>query len=226
MIRAVLFDLDGTLFDRTLSVTRLIEAQHGRFHSLLGQLSREEYVSRFLELDCRGHVEKEIVYKQILLGCSLSFEGWRALYEDFHAEYPRHTRGFPHLHRMLERLRMQNLSLGAITNGKGKLQRSVIHALEIESFMDLVLVSEEEGLRKPDSSMFARAIERLGVKPEEAVFVGDHPDVDVKGARMAGLRTIWKREPFWGEVTNADGIAEDLSSIPHILLGLNAPARA
>lgn len=115
--------------------------------------------------------------------------------------------------------------MGVITNGRGKLQRGIIHALGIESYLDVVLVSEEEGVRKPDPLIFRRALERVGVEPEEAVFVGDHPEVDVEGAHAAGLRTIWKREGYWGTEPDADGVVDDLSSIPSMIVGLDARAR-
>ena len=42
-----------------------------------------------------------------------------------------------------------------------------------------------------------RALERCGVEPDQAVFVGDNPDADVAGARRAGIRPLWKRVPYW-----------------------------
>ena len=49
----------------------------------------------------------------------------------------------------------------------------------------------------PDPEIFQRALERCGVEPCQALFVGDHPDVDVAGARRAGLVAVWKFVPYW-----------------------------
>jgi putative hydrolase of the HAD superfamily len=54
-----------------------------------------------------------------------------------------------------------------------------------------VLVSEAEGLRKPDPLIFRRAAERLGVEAGECLFVGDNPEIDIIGAAAAGMQTAF-----------------------------------
>jgi FMN phosphatase YigB (HAD superfamily) len=48
-----------------------------------------------------------------------------------------------------------------------------------------------------DEGQFTLARERCEVDASEAVFVGDHPQADVAGARAAGLIAVWKRVPYW-----------------------------
>ena len=69
--------------------------------------------------------------------------------------------------------------------------------LGLGSLFDVVVISQSEGLTKPDPLIFTRAVERIGVAPGEAMFVGDHPEIDVAGARAAGLVPVWKRVPYW-----------------------------
>ena len=64
------------------------------------------------------------------------------------------------------------------------------------------LISDAEGVSKPKRQIFDRALERLNVTPAHAVFVGDHPEVDVAGVRAAGMRAIWHRPQ---SVTNGRG---------------------
>ena len=61
----------------------------------------------------------------------------------------------------------------------------------------IMLISEVEGVRKPDPEIFRRALARCDVEASAAFFVGDHPDVDVGGALQAGLRAGWKVVPYW-----------------------------
>jgi putative hydrolase of the HAD superfamily len=63
--------------------------------------------------------------------------------------------------------------------------------------MDDVLISEREGIRKPDPRIFERAPKRLGVKSAKAWYVGDHPEVDIRGAFDAGLTAVWRRTSYW-----------------------------
>jgi putative hydrolase of the HAD superfamily len=63
--------------------------------------------------------------------------------------------------------------------------------------MDAILISETEGLRKPDPELFQRAAGRVGASVDRCCFVGDHPSVDVAGAMAAGLQAFWKRTSYW-----------------------------
>jgi putative hydrolase of the HAD superfamily len=50
------------------------------------------------------------------------------------------------------------------------------------------------------------------------VYVGDHPNADIAGAKAAGMRTIWKRDRYWGECQTADAVIEELPELPPILV--------
>ena len=59
----------------------------------------------------------------------------------------------------------------------------------LDTAVDEIIISAEEGIAKPDPRVFRIAAERLGVRPQEAVFVDDRPD-NVQGARAVGMRGI------------------------------------
>lgn len=214
MIRGVLFDLDGTLFDRATTLDAFVRDQHLRLRASLGAVPLEAYVARFVELDARGHVRKELVYEQLAAAFGLGAGAPAELFRDFGARYHRHAVGFAGLHEMLSELRAGGVRLGVVTNGSTVHQRATIDALGIGDFFDAVLISEAEGLRKPDPRMFEHALERLDVGPTEAVFVGDHPEVDIAAAKRAGMRAVWKRDPYWGECPSADAAIDSLPALP------------
>jgi putative hydrolase of the HAD superfamily len=54
----------------------------------------------------------------------------------------------------------------------------------------VVVDSHSEGLRKPDPVIFQRACGRIGVEPADCLYAGDLPDIDVDGARGAGLEAV------------------------------------
>jgi putative hydrolase of the HAD superfamily len=213
MIRAALFDLDGTLFDRDTSVRTLIARQYDAFAAALGHVPKDSFIARFMELDERGYVRKDIVYRQLVTEFQIDRAHAGQLYDHFFATYHSCCAPFPNLHAALTRLQALGLRLGIITNGGHIFQMRTVAALGIEPYFAAILTSEGEQLKKPDARLFQRALERLEVPATAAVFVGDHPLVDVGGARDAGLRAIWKRDPFWGPPAYADGVIDDLSEL-------------
>ncbi|WEG15263.1 HAD family hydrolase [Alkalihalophilus pseudofirmus] len=218
-MKAVLFDLDGTLLNRDASVHAFIENQYDRLNNGLKHIPKETYCSRFIELDKRGYVWKDRVYKQLLTDFDLSALQWEDMLEDYISEFKHHCVPFNGLIEMLKELKSMKLPVGMITNGYGQFQMDNIEALGIKEFFDVIVVSEWEGMKKPSQEIFHSALERMNVASAESVFVGDHPDNDVYAAQQAGMKAIWKKDSEWDQV-DADFIVKDLSEIPKIFYSL------
>ncbi|KHE71388.1 HAD family hydrolase [Halobacillus sp. BBL2006] len=214
MIKAVLFDLDGTLLNRDASVRNFIDKQYERFVHRLPAIPKEEYRERFIELDDRGYVWKDKVYQQLIDEFGIRDITWEELLDDYLYSFKESCVAFPNLLKMLGELKQRNFLIGVITNGKGRFQMDNIKALEMAPYMDTILISEWEGVKKPEPQIFQRALERLRVAPEDSVFVGDHPEKDVKAAKGVGMKTIWKKDQHWNR-PDADFIIDNLGEIPH-----------
>lgn len=219
MIKAVLFDLDGTLLDRDESLKRFINNQYERLNKCVGHIPKDKYCTRFIELDKRGYVWKDKVYQQLTKEFTISEMTWEDLLQDYIQEFKFHCVPFNNLIQMLEDLKSRNVLLGMITNGYGQFQMDTIKALGIENYFDVILVSEWEGIKKPDPEIFQRALEKLNVSPEKSIFVGDHPENDVKAAQNSGMKGIWKRDLQW-DFSEADFTVNNLSEFPLIIENL------
>ncbi|WP_299089909.1 HAD family hydrolase [uncultured Metabacillus sp.] len=220
MIKAALFDLDGTLLNRDESVNLFINRQYERLHKQVGHIPKEKYVSRFIEIEKRGYVWKDEVYKQLVNEFKIEKITWKELLNYYIVEFKNNCVPFPHLNDMLENLKNSNLQLGMITNGFGQFQMDNILALGIEKYFDVMLISEWEGMKKPDPLLFKKALDQLSVPPHEAIFVGDHPENDVRGAQNVGIKGIWKKDVQWNHV-DTDLIVDDLNELPAIIKQLN-----
>ena len=97
----------------------------------------------------------------------------------------------PALERLGDRYR-----LVALTNGNANLERIGIRHL----FADVVTAAEA-GVAKPDAGIFDLACRRAGARRDEVLHVGDHPEIDVAGARAAGLAAAWinRHDADWPE---------------------------
>lgn len=126
---------------------------------------------------------------------------------------------FPDVAPVLSRLRRTH-RLALVTNGSPDLQREKLAATQLARCFDAIVVSGEVDAGKPDRRPFALALASLGVRPQEAVMVGDSLERDVLGAQRAGLKGLWLNR------TNADlsvdGIAPDgqLATLYPLLEGL------
>lgn len=222
MIDAVLFDLDGTLLDRDASVLAFARDQHRRLRHALGHIPLDSYVGRFVALDARGSVWKDEVYRRLVEEFGVERVTPEALLADYVSRFRDHCIPFPNLHATLQQLRTDGLALGIISNGHGELQLATIQAIGIEAYCSVISISEREGLRKPGPAIFLRAVERLGTSADRAAFVGDHPLSDIAGARSAGLRAVWKRDPLWPPPAEADATIDDLGELPAVIRRLAA----
>ena len=114
----------------------------------------------------------------------------------YQAATPGHLAIFPDAEPLLERLGAR-YPLGLISNGPSELQRPKIEKFDLERYFEVVLVSGEFGTRKPDPSIFAAALETLGIPAARAVFIGDNPTDDIAGASAVGLASIWVNRGDW-----------------------------
>lgn len=219
MIRAVLFDLDRTLFDRDRSFAVFATSQYHRFQNLWPDLSESEYVNRLIQLDNEGHTAKEIVYPQLLQELSINTVSWETLFSDFDSRVTDYYLPFPNLSETLTEL-SKHYALGLITNGRGEFQQRTISRLQLNPYFQVILISEIEGIRKPDPEIFHRALRKLEIPPAEAVYIGDNPIADIQGAKSAGLKTLWKRSGS-DQKTEADASFDSLNEIPSLLKSID-----
>ena len=197
MPKAILFDLDGTLWDRSSAVRALAGAQHQHLANVVGHIPREHYVERIVSLDDLGRLDKRVLYETVGAEFNLSDADVACLHDDFWARFPAHTQPFSEVIQTLKAFRRAGIKLGIVTNGWVAVQEAKIEQLGLCALVDAVVISEREGVRKPNPEIFHRALARLGVDASEAWFVGDNPDDDVAGAIAAGLRAFWRDCPDW-----------------------------
>jgi len=109
----------------------------------------------------------------------------RSAHDDFNF-WRRVPAGVP---EALDRARAAGMRLGIVSNSEGKLL-SVLERVALAHRFDTVVDSHLEGVHKPDPEIFRRALERLHTAADQAVFAGDIPDVDLRGAAAAGIAAV------------------------------------
>jgi HAD superfamily hydrolase (TIGR01549 family) len=194
-IKAVLFDAGNTLVwldhpflvellrEHGYEVTedRILEAEYGA-KLLLDQMVREGKGTD----QTRGPIYFGEVFRQLGIRdeqfAPLAQRLWRR-----HAERNLWSRVRDETLETLERLRADGYRLGVISNADGRVE-ALLERLGLRAPFEIVIDSHVVGMEKPDPRIFRLALDRLGLEPEEAVYVGDVYEIDVVGARGAGLR--------------------------------------
>jgi len=212
-IRAVIFDLDGTLLDRHQSFERFVRGQWTRFAEALHPVSQNEYADALIELDREGYGPRGGLFRGTVARFGLPAALADTLRNDFRAEFASTCVLFPDARDTLSALRAAGFKLGLITNGSVRMQSRKLECLALRPMFDAVLISDAEGVHKPDPEIFRRALERLGVEAAHACFVGNHPEDDMAGARAAGLKAVWRRDPYLPPPIEADAVIERLAEL-------------
>lgn len=212
-VEAVVFDLDGTLLDRRRSFEQFVRDQWERFAHCFQTAGQEQYVQTLIELDRDGYAPRNSLFTGASTRFKLPSGVAETLLDDYRAGFPNARVLFSDAIQTLSRLRTSGLKLGLITNGSVRMQSRKLQCLALSPLFDTILISDAEGISKPDRQIFHRALERLNTSPAQAVFVGDHPEVDVAGARGAGMQAIWRRDPRVSRTVEADGVIDGLGDL-------------
>ena len=220
MLQAVLFDLDGTLLDRLSCLRVYLYGQVERLANDLRALPFGEYMERVIELDAHGHADKGELFRSIERDFALPTGTWHRLLDDFLNYFPHVCVPFPKTHQTLTTLRQQGLKMGLVTNGAVDSQQPKIDGLGIARYFDAILISEAEGVAKPEAEIFRRATDNLGVSPDQAVMIGDNPEADIRGAKSCGMKAIWKRDSYWEAPEIVDAVIDDLDELPSTIRNL------
>jgi putative hydrolase of the HAD superfamily len=192
MIKAVLFDLDDTLTDRTASLSKYAALFHREFAELLGTVTVREIESTFVALDAHGYRPRDEVYAGIVEQLAWAHTpDTSAIRDHWHTWFPQLTVARGELQETLTALAASSLCLGVVTNGSVLTQSAKIAQLGIGHYFATVVISESAHCKKPSPRIFQYALEEIGRLAGETLFVGDHPMNDVLGSAEAGLIPVW-----------------------------------
>jgi putative hydrolase of the HAD superfamily len=216
MIRAVLFDLDETLIDRTETMRRFLLGQHRRFTNL-HSCTDNEYAEACLGHQQNGYADKLTAFKSACF--DLGFSSDRVaneVFEDFKNRYGNEPVLFQGVDDILGVLSKKYL-VGLVSNGRTKGQTAKIDASGIAKYFSSICISESVGCKKPDHAIFLACLRELSVSPSEAVFVGDNPQVDIEPAKSLGMRAVWVKSEHFQEPVFCDGVIMSIEELPQLL---------
>ncbi len=230
-IKAVIFDFIGTL----VSVKGYnLEVSKMKLYKALCEAGFNVEHEKFLEAYTQAHEKYRVIrYQQLVevtnaiwISEALNLLGFKTTPEDsriktavnlFFEDYLSSLKTRKGAKKLLSWLSMENYKLGLVSNFTyAPLIYGALRKTGLNRFFHVVLVSDAVGWRKPHVKIFEEALKRLDVKADEALYVGDSPDEDIKGAKQLGLKTIYVMSQFHPleslqkSMQNPDAIAKNL----------------
>ena len=196
MIRAVVFDLDDTLYPATECYEQGRLALES-FCTTHFQITRDQFNESFVKA-------KQIVKQQLgntaashnrMLYCQTLCELLSIhplsyalkMYDMYWESAMREMVCYPFVRPLFHKLRGKNVKIGILTDLTAHIQYRKLKQLGIIDAVDAVVTSEEVGTEKPDPKMFVRILEKLKMKPRETLMVGDNIVKDISGSRSTGM---------------------------------------
>jgi HAD superfamily hydrolase (TIGR01662 family) len=201
----VLIDLDDTLFDHRAAARQ----------ALLSAAAADPALGRcdFETLEQRHRAILEALHRRVLDGAMTVDEAralrFRMLVEEndaaepcdaaridritiaYRAAYSGNWTALAGARGLLAEIQTRGVRIAVVTNNIVSEQVAKLKALDLESLVDALVVSEAVGASKPAAAIFEHALNALGVAADDSVMVGDNWSADVEGARAAGIAAVW-----------------------------------
>ena len=201
--KAIFLDAGGTLFHPFPSVGYHYSEVAGK-HGC--QVSAQEVEAAFRRVwgqhdgigDLRNQsnekVEKEF-WRKIVTAVFKDFKGLKAFdpfFDELHTLFaePGVWRLYPEAGEVLKSLKEKKFIIGMVSNWDSRLLK-LCKGLGIDGYFDFKVISAVFGAAKPDPRIFQEALKQAGVRADEAVHIGDSLEDDIRGAHLAGIKSIW-----------------------------------
>ncbi|MFG2363597.1 HAD family hydrolase [Streptomyces mirabilis] len=198
-IDAVVWDIDDTIFDYT-AADRAGMRNHLAAEGLLGGASVEQALARWREVtdaqwarfaagetDWQGQRRERV---RVFLGEPLSDTEADAWFDRYITHYESAWSLFPDVLPVLDSL-VDSHRHAVLSNSSLLAQDRKLRVLGVHDRFEAILCAAELGVSKPAAAAFHAACEALELPPHRVAYVGDHPEIDGRGAAEAGLLSVW-----------------------------------
>ncbi|MEU9452494.1 HAD family hydrolase [Streptomyces sp. NPDC048277] len=199
-IRAVVWDVDDTLFDYTTADREGMRAHLAAEGLLSGWESAEAALVRWREVTdeqwarfSAGEASFEGQRRdrvRVFLGTALSDADADDWFRRYRTHYEAVWALFPDVLPVLDALEASHRH-AVLSNSSLHVQDRKLRALGVHERFEVILCAAELGVSKPEAGAFLAACDALELAPHEVAYVGDHPEIDGRGAADAGLLSVW-----------------------------------
>lgn len=198
-MKAIIFDIDDTLVTHSEAVEESVRVFYDEFFNFR-EVNFEDFFDIWIRKQnkfIKEYLEGELTFEEQRIRRLLEIfremgkdidEDMAKEYFDFYLSvYEKNWRLFPDVVGCLEAL--ERYKLGVVSNGDSDQQRKKLRNTDIEDYFDSIVISGDYCFEKPDSRVFLRALESVGINADEALYIGDDYEMDFLPAADAGLHS-------------------------------------
>jgi HAD superfamily hydrolase (TIGR01549 family) len=199
-LKAVLFDIDDTLFDRRTAVKNALRFMMERLPELFTDIPQERVFLAFKDADeqarlafengAAGEGIRDNRSREFLRALDLPEHFSEQVTEHYVAAFPAASAEVKDARRIVEML-SRIYKLGVISNAFPDVQYKKLEGIGILEYFQIIILSEELGVRKPDEKIFQEAAAALNCSLKECLYVGNSFQTDIVGAMRAGMKACW-----------------------------------
>jgi len=195
MIKAVVFDLDNTLVDFMKMKEMAVEGAVEAMIDAGLPLRKEDAIKKIYEIYDREGIEDQKVFDKFLSETfgridykilAAGIVGYRKAKEAALVLYP-------HVHYTLMELLKMGKRLAVISDAPKLQAWTRLAQTGLHHYFEVVVTFDDTGKRKPDPEPFIFALDKLNVRPEESIMIGDWAERDIIGAKTIGMVTVFAR---------------------------------
>jgi len=201
-MQAVLFDLDGTLIDTAPDIAAALNLALQRqglraasLEQVRGWIGDGTRASLAKAVRAAGVPESEVETRSDTL--------WPGFQYDYAQCCGEHSRVYPGVRRLLERLTGAGIQVGLVTNKEAAFSHRLLVRHDLNACFDLMVCGDTLPVRKPDPAMLHHALQALQCAPTDALYIGDSA-IDVRTARTAGVAVWAVTHGYGGPLRGAD----------------------
>ena len=177
MFEAIIFDLDYTLYDESKFLEKVVNDTN-----IIKKKIKIDYKFRLLS--------KNIIIDILKKNNSYNKKNSLIIFNDLKKNKVKLKlyKGFLPL---LKKLKKDKIKVGILTNGNPLIQKNKIKNLKIKKYFNSIVFSKNLGKEKPHKKSFLTIMKKIKSNPKKSLFVGDHKDNDIVGAKSIGMKTLW-----------------------------------
>lgn len=198
--KGILFDLDNTLYDYDLCHDKALKEVLDYLITINDEFIFEELLSIYeqisndlkyeLKMTASSH-NKAIYFKQLIEKLNLSYNHHSHIHQLYWKTFYNTMTPFSNVEPFIRYNKNNGIKIGIITDYETEYQIEKLKKLDLLKHIDIIITSEEVGIEKPSYKIFEHVLNKMNLKNDQVIMIGDNYEKDIIGAKNMNIISYW-----------------------------------